>query len=316
MKTLRIGKTGPDVRNWQFFLAGQGLYHGPIDGVFDETTKNASQVFQKLSHLKPNGKVGNKTIGAAVRQGFWLFAWPPKPSFPPLLKDDERWDVFGKFSFRSEPIEGNEERIVVTDNWVEENIVIVNIPQLVNINGSPEVAFHIKAKTQLAQLWSDWERASLINRVLTFGGSYDPRFMRETKSRRKGIHKRLLSNHAFGTAFDINCEWNKFGDFPKLANEGSVIELVKIANDNGFYWGGHFPYPYWDGMHFEVAILMSPRKKDLSQWQEEDLTPHWRKKKSRVIQESAAPAISQIQCEGTLPDVKHSRFRAFRKEEY
>jgi hypothetical protein len=30
--------------------------------------------------------------------------------------------------------------------------------------------------------------------------------------------------------------------------------LVGIANDNGFYWGGHFTR--LDGMHFEIAKLL------------------------------------------------------------
>lgn len=44
---------------------------------------------------------------------------------------------------------------------------------------------------------------------------------------------------------------------PKILISGekeTVLDLVKIANEHGFYWGGHFPR--LDGMHFEIAQLM------------------------------------------------------------
>jgi hypothetical protein len=36
--------------------------------------------------------------------------------------------------------------------------------------------------------------------------------------------------------------------------DGSVFNLVSIAHDHGFYWGGLFTKRR-DGMHFEVAEL-------------------------------------------------------------
>ena len=110
------------------------------------------------------------------------------------------------------------------------------------------MAFHKKAKDQLVKLWNDWETAGLIHLVKTWNGSYDPRFRRGSST--------ILSNHAFGSAFDINSKWNELGEIPALVGErGCVRQLVKIANDNGFYWGGHFPNEFLDGMHFEVAVI-------------------------------------------------------------
>ena len=37
---------------------------------------------------------------------------------------------------------------------------------------------------------------------------------------------------------------------------GCVFELVSIAHDHGFFWGGHFNAPRVDGMHFEVAKIV------------------------------------------------------------
>jgi hypothetical protein len=86
-----------------------------------------------------------------------------------------------------------------------------------------------------------------LHLILTFDGSYVARFVRGSTS--------VLSNHSFGTAFDINVTWNRLGVVPALVGQkGSVRELVGIANDNGFYWGGHFTR--LDGMHFEIAKLL------------------------------------------------------------
>jgi hypothetical protein len=65
-----------------------------------------------------------------------------------------------------------------------------------------------------------------------------------------------LSNHAFGSAFDINAGQNGLGRIPAAVGAyGSVRELVPIAHRFGFYWGGHFSRA--DGMHFEVAKLLT-----------------------------------------------------------
>jgi hypothetical protein len=65
-----------------------------------------------------------------------------------------------------------------------------------------------------------------------------------------------LSNHAFGSAFDINVADNEFKGSPaQCPARGAVRELVKPANELGFYWGGHFSSRV-DGMHFEFADFM------------------------------------------------------------
>jgi len=254
MKLLKLGATGADVRKWQLFLTGQALYAGVIHGIFDEATKAASQLFQSQHNLEPDGKVGDKSVGAAMMLGFSLITdtdedkgsmnWPPKPSFSPLTGNAERADIFGKFAFRSKPLAGNPENIEVTDDWAKRNIIIANVPQLSEIKGSAKVAFHTSGKAQLEKLWKDWEKENLLHLILTWSGSYNPRFIRGSRT--------VLSNHAFGTAFDINVEWNKLGAMPALAGrKGSVRDLVDIASHNGFYWGGHFSR--LDGMHFEMA---------------------------------------------------------------
>jgi hypothetical protein len=64
-----------------------------------------------------------------------------------------------------------------------------------------------------------------------------------------------LSNHAYGTAFDINAAWNGLGREPApLGAKGSVLELLPLAEAHGFAWGGLFSRR--DAMHFEVARVL------------------------------------------------------------
>ncbi|WP_203423108.1 M15 family metallopeptidase [Sinorhizobium sp. BG8] len=108
--------------------------------------------------------------------------------------------------------------------------------------------FHRAAERQLTALWLEWESSGLLDRILTYDGAYVPRFQRKSKTK--------LSNHAFGTAFDINAAFNPLGAEPALMGQkGCIRELVSIANKHGFYWGGHFLVRE-DGMHFEVAKLL------------------------------------------------------------
>lgn len=257
MKQLRIGNRGKSVKEWQYFLIGQGYQLGIVDSIFGQKTLAATKEFQTDQLLEPDGIVGNKTIGAAMVLGFGVVPsdepfragsdWPSKPEFKPLTSTLERQDLFGEFKYRHNPLPDNPENIEVLGDWAKKNIVNVKIPQLIRIKGSPNVAFHKLAERQLIDLWDRWEKEGLIHLVLTWSGSYVPRFIRGNKKK--------LSNHAFGTAFDINYEWNKLGAEPALSGrKGSVRDLVDIANELGFYWGGHFSRQ--DGMHFEIAKLI------------------------------------------------------------
>ena len=175
--------------------------------------------------------------------------WPIPPNFnPPSQKTRE--DLFGRFSFIPASIPSNPECIRITDSWVSKNMVTVVVPQLQGVQGGPirnSILFHRKGADQLTALFKAWEDAGLLLLVKSWGGSYAPRFIRGSRT--------ILSNHAFGTAFDINVAWNYLGAVPALAGkEGSVRKLVPLANEHGFYWGGHFPRK--DGMHFELAKIL------------------------------------------------------------
>jgi hypothetical protein len=177
-------------------------------------------------------------------------SFPPCPDFPPLITNRQREALFGRYEYVRAPQPGNPEAIRILGGWERDNIVDVPIPQLPRALGGrapASIRFHRLAAAQLQSLWAEWEAAGLLGRILSFGGGFVARFVRGSRS--------LLSNHAFGSAFDINEAYNSFGQRPtSKGSKGSVRELVPIANRCGFYWGGHYQ-SRMDGMHFEIAVL-------------------------------------------------------------
>ena len=262
LPALRLGSRGQMVLAWQNFLVGQRLDPGEPDGVFGEKTVAATRAFQEKAGLDVDGVVGRQTLKKALARGFELIEepapdntgsnFPLRPPFSPLVSNAQRQAVFGSYAYVHAPIASNRERIRILGTWETDNIVAVPIPQLKKTGigrGAPAtMRFHKLVAPQLQALWEAWEKAGLLKLVLTFEGAFVPRFIRGST--------KTLSNHAFGSAFDINYRWNKLGARPALVGEtGCVRELVPIAHQHGFYWGGHFDRQ--DGMHFEVAILKS-----------------------------------------------------------
>lgn len=271
VRYLRKGLKGPDVKRWQFFLLGKGYTEiGTADSSFGDNTKAATERFQKDNGLDVDGTVGNDTMGKAMMLGFGLLVdkeetngdgssvapnpqginFPPRPDFSPLLSSEERTKLFGRFAYKPAPLPSEPRHVAITDGWDKKNIEVVEVPQLRGVDGAgakPKASFHHSVIPQALALFKAWDDAALLNRVLSWGGAFNPRFQSGTT---------VLSNHAFGSAFDINVAWNDLGAVPALMGQkGCVRELVQIANQHGFYWGGHF-HKRPDGMHFEVAKIM------------------------------------------------------------
>jgi hypothetical protein len=239
MTILRRGDTGPEVERLEHWLSGQfpGLV---IGGEFDARTEIAVKTLQGRAGLKVDGIAGPITLAHFERMGFRLAPTelPPKPSFAPLSSAD-RQRVWG--AIVGVPL-ADGSSIRITNGWKE--AVQVTVPQLFAIPGANKgrVWWHREGVQSLLGFWRDVEAAGKLGCVLSWAGSWAPRFVRGSRS--------TLSSHAHATAFDINAQWNGLGATPATGH-GSVFELVPIAHRWGFYWGGHFSRP--DGMHFEMT---------------------------------------------------------------
>jgi hypothetical protein len=188
--------------------------------------------------------------------------FPPRPDFLPLSYS-EREEVFGHIDCVPKPSPGNPEGVLITNNFAK-RLVRIQVPQLERIPGmlfqgkmighGPKngmVLLHELAAQPMLDLWNAWEDAGLLDRVITDAGMQCARYVRGSTS--------VLSNHSYGTAFDINAPWNALKRTPApLGARGCVRELVPLANHYGWWWGGHgWPpdYTKLDGMHFELAKL-------------------------------------------------------------
>jgi hypothetical protein len=252
---IKKGSQGSDVESWQLFL--RGLKHNSkviVNGIFDDVTDAETRIFQTENKLLSDGIVGPATLQASYK-----YEYPEahersidyqNPGIQ-NLSFIERQKLFGYFSYEPAPTPDNPEAIRIKDAWSVTNIKSVYVPQLAGVAGASKsgiVQVHTKIADQFVGLFQAWEDAGLKDRILTWGGSWVPRFIRGSRS--------SLSNHSWGTAFDINAQWNGLGVKPAdVGKKGSVKELVSIAVDHGFYWGGWFPRRP-DGMHFEAYKII------------------------------------------------------------
>lgn len=251
MRTLKRGANdGAQVKAWQTFITGQGIDVGRADGSYGRKTEAGTKVFQNRHDAVVDGVAGNRTYAHAMWHGLQViepYVGAELSTIAPIVGNLARQRAWGPLEFVHAPTESNREHIKITNGWYSRNIARVTVPQLEGIrSNNNRVPMHRGIVTQFLALWRAWEAAGLLELVRTWHGCYVPRLIR-------GGSRTSLSNHAFGTAFDINARWNRLGTTPAQVGErGSVRELVSLANIHGFYWGGHYGSRP-DGMHFEAV---------------------------------------------------------------
>ncbi len=253
------------MQQWTTFLVGCGSL-GEAQSTFDANVKEATKRYQRANSMPADGVVGNGTMGQAMRDGYPALdegeevptaetsaAWPERPADIAPLSLADRQRLFGTFGYVSAPVAGNPEAIRMTDNWASSNITTIVVPQLSRVAGagaSGRISVHKLVAPQILSFFLDVEQQGLLPLVRTFGGAWAPRFIRGSKT--------YLSNHAWGTAVDLNVPWNGLGTRGTLVGEqGSVRKLVPIALEHGLYWGGWFQSRP-DPMHFEAFTVLSP----------------------------------------------------------
>lgn len=275
-----------EVQRWQYFLRKQGIAQvGVIDGGFGMNTETATKLFQTRSGVPVTGKLDARTLDVAQTLNYTVklnnyYTERDSPNFPVKPADlsspdnTARNEIFKCFKFMQQamPPRSDREAIVIkgscdgTDpDWEAAQIVTIDIPQLKFARGyAGRFRTHRKAAPLFAALFAKWESEDLVHLIMTYEGCYVPRYKRGLNPLPPlgghGIKKSTdpaggkLSNHSFGSAFDINASDNGFGATPAICGRrGATRELVEAANSLGVYWGGHFSTK--DGMHFEISKL-------------------------------------------------------------
>jgi hypothetical protein len=275
LRVIKKGDRSNLVGEWQSFLRGEKLYLGQIDNHFGNLTETATIKFQEKNRLKADGIVGKNTYDKAIQKGFHSSEIlvsaatntvvtnnanvPPIPNFSPITGNANRERLFGKIEFVARPTKTNPEGIRITNDFESKNIIRVELPALSKATNGAFTAmrWHKECEYQLVKMFERFEKEKLHTHILSYAGAFYPRFIRGSRTQ--------LSNHSWGTAFDINVAQNGLGKVPAMIGQtGSVRELVPIANECGFYWGGHFGREVngkmvgrLDGMHFEIAKIIN-----------------------------------------------------------
>jgi hypothetical protein len=175
------------------------------------------------------------------------------------MSNADRCARFGRFDFSPDPTPTNPEHIHIDFHWAQQNIIMVRVPQLL-MDGKPRlVSVNHLVAPKLLEVFTAWEEAGLLEHIVTFDGCWVPRFKRQsgTIDQRRTTCQTLgvasLSNHAWGSAFDINARWNALGTPGAPAGTvGSTVELRDIARQHGWFCGADFRSRS-DAMHLEVA---------------------------------------------------------------
>ena len=159
------------------------------------------------------------------------------------LSPQARVALFGAFDFEAAPLPGDKEHVKVLGDWRKRNIRGAHLPAFGG-RAARVVGVHVKIAERLEALFRAWAEDDLLGDILKWNGAYNPRFIRGSVTR--------LSNHAWGTAFDLNAAQNPLGsDGAVWGQPGCVWRLVPRALEQGFYPGGFFARRQ-DWMHFEA----------------------------------------------------------------
>jgi hypothetical protein len=268
-----------EVQRWQYFLlVKRGISAvGGVDGGFGSLTEQGTKLFQIQNQIPTTGKLDAKTLEVAQALGYTVqpddfydkMKRPKKPTDLASPTNEARNGALTCFKFKqlAKQFRPDPDGIVITSScdgsvsdWESKFITKVAVPGLVHLPSfkSGFMRVHTVVAPKLTALFEAWAKADLMHLFLTWDGAFVPRYIRDGSPSdgphgiKQSNNVTSLSNHAFGSAFDVNADLNP-RKFPSASpgKKGCVFELVKIANGIGWYWGGHFSTE--DGMHFEFA---------------------------------------------------------------
>jgi len=144
------------------------------------------------------------------------------------VRSDEIKKYFGEFNYK----EAGGGRIIVTDNWRNENIIMLNV------NGK-KLWCNKHIAPQVAGAFTEIIANGLIDEIdlSNGGGCYVPRH-------KNWNIKSTLSKHSWGIAIDIAPKKYPYGSLERLNHD-----IIVIFRKYGFFYGGDWRIP--DPMHIE-----------------------------------------------------------------
>jgi hypothetical protein len=134
---------------------------------------------------------------------------------------------------------------ITTKNWVQTYITTIAVSGIPNMK---TVKVHKRVAPQFKAFFMAIVKKGLADKITSYAGGFVARTITNNES--------SLSNHALGTAIDVNAPENGYGT--KGADrgaKGSVRELADFCADFGLYWGGWYRRNK-DLMHFEAVKIL------------------------------------------------------------
>ncbi len=152
------------------------------------------------------------------------------------------WTVGGCFNASCTQRHAN----ITTAGWKEKYIVSVKVPEVPKLGA---MRFHKRIAPQFEAFFKAGAAKGLAGKIVNNAGAFTARTITNNQAR--------LSNHALGTAIDVNSEQNGYGAQPAArGTHGSLSEYADFCTDFGLYWGGWYERNK-DAMHFEAVKVMT-----------------------------------------------------------
>ncbi|MGH3349617.1 MAG: M15 family metallopeptidase [Nocardioides sp.] len=143
-------------------------------------------------------------------------------------------EAVGNYTYRA----NGDGTITPASSWVSSHIVTAQVPILGSVTCNKVMVPQLRAALQEVV---DRGLAKTID-PKQYAGCYYPRFIANSTQ---------LSNHAFGTAVDLNTAGNQRGTVGEMDRT-----VVSIFERWGFTWGGNWKWT--DPMHFEMNRIVKP----------------------------------------------------------
>lgn len=135
---------------------------------------------------------------------------------------------------------------ITTPNWTGTYIVALKVAEIPKLGS---MRFHKRIAPQFEAFFKAGAVKGLASKIVNNAGTFVARTITNNQAK--------LSNHALGTAIDVNSEQNGYGAQPAArGTTGSLSEFADYCTDFGLYWGGWYSKNK-DAMHFEAVKVLT-----------------------------------------------------------